>query len=127
MPDQRPAAFRAKSGRRSRKRLGGRTLLKARVKRLKRRLKEGEEKLDQLTLQLTLQRDDLNARLNAIEVAWKQNITAFLNAVGTVPALSYELLELRRMLESRLTATGEDLAVAREETALGETRERLDG
>jgi septal ring factor EnvC (AmiA/AmiB activator) len=129
MLDQGSAAFRAKSERRPGKRSGRSNLLKTRFKRLKRRLKSGEAKVDQLTLQrdaMSARLDDMSARLNALEVAWKQNITEFLNAVATVPALSYQLLELRRTFESRLAATGEGLAVAREETAPDiEARDRL--
>ena len=122
MLDQGSAALRAKSERRAAKRSGRRNLLKARVQRLKRRLKSGEEKDSQLALQreeMKVRLDDMSAQLNALEVAWKQNITEFLNAIATVPALSYQLLELRRTLESRLAEPGAESVAGREQAVFG--------
>ena len=41
----------------------------------------------------------LDARVAALEGAWRQHVPAFLNAVGTVPALAGELSRLRALME----------------------------
>lgn len=41
----------------------------------------------------------MDARLVALERAWRQHIPAFLNAVGTVPAFAHQLRDLQRCME----------------------------
>jgi predicted SAM-dependent methyltransferase len=55
----------------------------------------------------------LIARVAALEVAWRQNVPAFLNAVGTVPAFSHELTDLRQHLERAIARLEQAEASAR--------------
>jgi len=59
-----------------------------------RRLDEGVRRLE-----TSITDHALDARVAALERAWRQHIPAFLNAVGTVPALASELSRLRERME----------------------------
>jgi hypothetical protein len=39
------------------------------------------------------------SRLTALETAWRQNIPAFMNAVGTVPSIAYEVAMFREQID----------------------------
>ncbi len=41
----------------------------------------------------------LDLRLTALEVAWRQHVPSFLNAIGTIPAFGYELSKFRERVE----------------------------
>lgn len=73
-------------------------------------------------------------RVVALETAWRQNIPAFLNAVGTVPALAYELSALRALVQQaavRLDNGDASTAgiwkdIASLQARIGEAAKRLD-
>ena len=67
-----------------------------------RRLSAEVQRLEVVTTdhaRLEAQVAPLSGRVTALEGAWRQHVPAFLNAVGTVPALAHELSRFRERME----------------------------